>query len=210
MAQPTSIRLNQSIRDEIRRNIMEAYKAEYPKPESPKSETTLMIEMATEVLLAKDSLHSKWKRAIARNPWMTGSVSKYNYLSLCKDSQSGWVQVYHPDTDKSKNSYVYWLGNQGTIRLDDTEAFPEYAHILPALKAHKKAAKPQTLAIKEWETEYVRYREEVRQVLGSVNTTKQLLEVWPKVAKFLPRSANPVKIGLPSVNVTELNRKLNL
>ncbi len=52
-------------------------------------------------------------------------------------------------------------------------------------------------------------RSEVRAVLYSVNTTKQLLEVWPEIAPFL-RDADKPPQTLPSLRIEELNTALGL
>ncbi len=50
---------------------------------------------------------------------------------------------------------------------------------------------------------------EVKNVMYSVNTTKQLLELWPEVEKFLtPYLSNPSNTTLPAVNIKRVNEIL--
>lgn len=51
--------------------------------------------------------------------------------------------------------------------------------------------------------------QQVRQVVDAVNTTKQLLEVWPEAEQFIPEDIrDPSTITLPSVNIADLNNQV--
>ena len=55
------------------------------------------------------------------------------------------------------------------------------------------------------------YKEETMRILHSVNTVKQLLQVWPEVKEFLPDSTKNVdNAQLPMVQVTKLNEQLGI
>ena len=55
------------------------------------------------------------------------------------------------------------------------------------------------------------YKDETMRILHSVNTVKQLLQVWPEVKEFLPDSAKNVdNAQLPMVQVTKLNEQLGI
>ena len=61
----------------------------------------------------------------------------------------------------------------------------------------------------EYGLNFRNFKSQVRQTLDSVNTTKQLVEVWPEVEEHLPESVkDPSKIQLPSVNIQSLNEQL--
>ncbi len=53
-------------------------------------------------------------------------------------------------------------------------------------------------------------RREIKPILESFNTTKQLLDTWPSMEKFLPPNiANPEKgINLPALNLSRLEQKI--
>lgn len=54
-------------------------------------------------------------------------------------------------------------------------------------------------------------KEEINKVLYSVNTTKQLLEIWPECEKYLPDYVKNVdNTHLPMVQVTKLNTLLGI
>ena len=64
----------------------------------------------------------------------------------------------------------------------------------------------------DWLKERRNLNTEITTVLNSVNTTKQLIEVWPEVEKFLPAHiADPnTGIKLPALKVSRLNEKLGI
>lgn len=54
-------------------------------------------------------------------------------------------------------------------------------------------------------------REEVTKIIYSVNTTKQLIEIWPEVVEFLPDGVKSVDTPhLPMVQVEKLNTLLGI
>lgn len=74
---------------------------------------------------------------------------------------------------------------------------------------YKDTLKPHQDLVKEHNKVLRLYMEEVSQVLQGVNTSKQLLEVWPEVEKFLPKgTVNPSSITLPAVSIANLNAAL--
>ncbi len=55
------------------------------------------------------------------------------------------------------------------------------------------------------------YKDETMRILHSVNTVKQLLQVWPEVEEFLPDGTKNVdNAQLPMVQVTKLNEQLGI
>lgn len=64
----------------------------------------------------------------------------------------------------------------------------------------------------EWDKEQKSFRKEVWQILESVNTTAQLVELWPSAEQYLPANlADPEKgIKLPALHISRLNEKLGV
>lgn len=64
--------------------------------------------------------------------------------------------------------------------------------------------------VKPWETEYSTFKKEVWATLESVNTTGQLVELWPSAENYIPAHlADPEKgINLPALHISRLDAKL--
>lgn len=79
-------------------------------------------------------------------------------------------------------------------------------------REYKRVSKQDRKLIQAFDTamrEQNTYREEVRDVLASVNTTKQLLELWPEVEEFIPGTLrDPSSIQRPAISVVSLNEAL--
>lgn len=64
---------------------------------------------------------------------------------------------------------------------------------------------------KYWD-ERCKFKSEVSGILDTVNTTRQLVELWPEIEKFLPAYlADPSKgVQLPAIPTSRLNQKLGV
>ena len=101
--------------------------------------------------------------------------------------------IYLPSTRESKVEYV----------ISKSDSF--YKDYKQKLEVLKKEVEKRN----EYESSLHKFQAQVRQTLDSVNTTKQLVEVWPEVEEHLPESVkDPSKIQLPSVNIQSLNEQL--
>jgi hypothetical protein len=101
--------------------------------------------------------------------------------------------IYKISTTQSKVEYVF---------TEDDPLWVEYSAELEAAKLANKAYDEHHKAL-------VKFKSEVATVLESVNTTLQLVEVWPEALPFVPQNiSNPSSINLPSVNFAELNKVL--
>lgn len=67
-------------------------------------------------------------------------------------------------------------------------------------------------ALDDWKQERKKVRREIEVVLNSVNTTKQLAEIWPEIIGLVPTHIlNPSKgVQLPAIPMGKLNEKLGL
>ena len=65
---------------------------------------------------------------------------------------------------------------------------------------------------KDWLSSRSSFKEEVTQIVYSVNTTKQLVELWPEAEQYLPAFANDPSegINLPALKTSRLNSALGI
>jgi hypothetical protein len=202
-----SIRLNKDIRATVVANIKKAYLTENVKPVY-KDEA--QQDLNTVLLAHYKKVNKEAIAVFETNP----ELKKY----MCKDSYITYrnVEGNHKYLEFNLNIgeavYLPIIRNQGAfINLSnpDTKFPPAIAKVIENNAKMKKALRKQREVISAYELELSNYIQEVRQVLDGVNTTKQLLEVWPEVEKFLPEGiTNPSKINLPSVSIASLNNKL--
>jgi len=55
------------------------------------------------------------------------------------------------------------------------------------------------------------FKQEIKAIIESVSTTKQLVELWSNAEEFIPMTLiDPNNINLPAINVTNINSKLGL
>lgn len=64
----------------------------------------------------------------------------------------------------------------------------------------------------KWASDKDTFKEEIEQIVNSVNTTKQLVELWPEAEQYIPPYANdPSKgITLPALKTSRLNELLGV
>jgi hypothetical protein len=94
---------------------------------------------------------------------------------------------------------------QGMYTQLPNKSFPTTPAIVTAFERKKEA-------FERWASEKNSFEEEVLQILNSVNTTKQLCELWPEAESYLPPYASdPSKgIKLPALKTSRLNEALGL
>jgi hypothetical protein len=90
---------------------------------------------------------------------------------------------------------------------------PNAADVLLSAKEYDSLFKHMSELIKvkeQYDTDLKQFRSEVSNLLDSVNTTKQLVELWPTVEQYLPAHiADPdVGIKLPMLLISRLDEKL--
>lgn len=187
-----SLRLNKEMRDNILSNFVAKYLVANPKPTITRSIDMLKSDIATKI---SNNLYGKYVELVPKD-----LLNTCNYLcvQLPNDSVAqfyfrveGGDCISLPSTKENKVEYVFtesdpmWIEYQvAAAKLKEENAVVE---------AHEKALS--------------KFKGEVKQVLESVNTTLQLVEVWPEAAPFVPQEiSNPSSINLPSVNFAELNK----
>lgn len=205
-----SIRLNSTIREQILENIRAAYLTNTPEPvldNIPDFE-----DMFDDAVIKAHTVKVQPIIDIAEKDPVLKSYLTYD------------SQVY----------YINKCGYRDYVRLKDNKLIPSSRNdVMCNLKAfndgekdhkvptniqkilkdqrnyYKDTLKPHQDLVKEHNKVLRLYMEEVSQVLQGVNTSKQLLEVWPEVEKFLPKgTVNPSSITLPAVSIANLNAAL--
>jgi len=197
-----SLRLNQQLRDAIVNNFADKRSKAQPRPDETVTRESLKKDLANsvydsvygEVDLSKvpeDMLNVEHYIKVqfpSSDPKEEGTIES---LSLGRDEEG--KAIYKPATRNSKVEYVL------------TKSDPLYKEY----KRKQKLFKQEQEAIKEYDNDHKRYIQQVRQVVTAVNTTKQLLEVWPEAEQFIPDDIrDPSTITLPSVNIADLNSQI--
>lgn len=193
-----SLRLNKEMRETILSNFVDKYIVANPAPVKPDiSADKLKNKIACKL---QQHLYGKYENLI---PKEFHNTAYYVKVQLPNESIANWNfgtnenndTIYLLSTKENKVEYVF----------TDTDPFwLEYQKDIVMVKEYN--------TLKEaYDKELRKFKDEVLQVLNSVNTTGQLVEVWPEAEPFLPKEiANPSTINLPAVNFAELNKVIAL
>mgnify|MGYP000188629479 CR=1 FL=1 len=206
-----SIRLNKSLRTEIVNNIMSSYDAANPEPVRPEPKGGSIDDMVKAYFLNKhkkiiDEV-SKLNTEILDLIYLMGPSDSIQY----QDEKGYWNRFFLSEEDLIKYKIPYNLRKNAVINLSDPDQLT--APLRKALEAKKKfektTLKEYKQKYKDYDLERRNYIQQIQTVLGGVNTSNQLLEVWPEVEEYLPVGVvEPSKIQLPSVNIQTLNSAL--
>ncbi len=181
-----SVSLNKTMRSEILSSVMDQWKQENPEP---------------------DKAHASDK--FAQKVW-----KKYYKNDLLKLEKA-------PQRFLKKTSAVNICVNGEVLRLDLKDGLPrDWAseYNIPVLESmddgDKRYSEYKAVidAHDSWSKECDLIRRETKAIIDSVNTTKQLLDLWPQVHDFLPAYlSDPDKaIKLPAIKVSRLNERLGI
>lgn len=183
-----SVRLNKEIRTRILTSIMDKYLVKNPLP----------LEQANEHNWLAESVYARkyghLEQHISEIPSELLNMRSYILVQVAGHElapdflevdgvtpERAFAQIYHPATPEEEAEYV---------RVN---------------RENRKLQQVYDKAVRDMNT----YREEVRDVLSSVNTSKQLVELWPEVEEFIPNTLrDPSNIQLPTISVASLNDAL--
>ena len=215
-----SLRLNVSIREDIKGRIKATYleKNKRPevieKPEGQINELIIQDYMAKNAELYAEYSASKFKDCFKTTnsiEYMNSNGSPVYIHSYCfKDPTGKFDSEGNP---KLKPRYTFLNNMKSGYHIDlsnpDTKVPAAIKKALSAAKANDKKRREQLKVREAYDLELSNYMENIHQVLYAVNTTGQLIEVWPEVERFLPVAfATPSAINLPAINITSFNEKL--
>lgn len=195
-----SIRLNKETRLQIASAIMEAYKAKNPVPAGK-----LPSDVKEELTEAVKAAYLKQSDAVMKKAVEAGIEKYLNLTSSCRYAINGSTLNYLEFPDK-----VVDLNPESSVWLDvATTKIPAIKKAYEIYQRDIKDTKPIVDAHKAWELAKDNYCTDVWNILEGVNTSKQLLEVWPECERFIPKGiVDPSKLYLPTVNLATLNSKI--
>lgn len=201
MSKIKSVRLSTYLREQILESVMVEFTTNFLSQAELNTTKQLDQAIKDEGLSIALKLWGRCYGKINFTQTPNWSLSKANQFTVAQED----------DTSKTFAAYVYWSQERAEANrrpcksaIDLLITKPEWEGIfnrtdtLGKLKeAHNK--------------EYNGLRSEVKPVLDSFNTTKQLLETWPSMEKFLPPNiADPDKgINLPALALSRLDAKIN-
>lgn len=187
-----SLRLTKQLRESILNSFIEKYKTANPEPALTIDEYEIKCDLA-------EAIHEKvYSSFVGKIPedmysmsrcikimWPNESIASLYF----RDNASG--EDRRISTRVSKVEYV--------LTKDDTL----YIDYQCKLELYRK----EQSIYNEYQKNLSKFKSNISQVLESVNTTKQLVEVWPESEPFLPKEvSNPSSINLPAVNFAEINK----
>ena len=180
-----SMKLNQIIRDDILLSIMKTWDARNVEPDVGEAEARFAMWL--------------WSRHVGKDAKALESVpDKYlNKKTAVAYSYDGTVN----QVTLAKAMAAWW----GRYETPVLEVF-EKEH--RELKRFNKVVSDKGV----WSEKRNEVERESSIVLDSVNTTKQLIEMWPQCEPFLPAYvANPDKaVRLPAIPLSRLNERLGI
>jgi len=144
------------------------------------------------VSLLWDKAYGKYKKEIMACPKWARSDSTYFKATLEMDSGTVFMEYTEGSMPCSYNGV--------DIILTKDEWASTFAY-LDSLKKYKD----------EYIKERSDLKKEIEPILASFGSTKQLLETWPSMEKFLPPNiADPDKgVKLPALSLSRLEEKIN-
>lgn len=187
-----SLRLNKEMRENILNNFVAKYLLANPAPEQPLNLQAVQSDIAKKI---NNKLYGKYTNLV---PVELLNQCQYLNVQLPNDSVTYWYyrdedgdSTYLTSTRERKVEYTFT--EQDPLWVEYQAKVVEYKKLTAELEVHTKALN--------------KFKSEVKQVLESVNTTLQLVEVWPEALPFVPQEiSNPSSINLPAVNFAELNK----
>lgn len=187
-----SIRLNKQIRTEIVRNIIKAWEVENPKPECVKAPSKQML-LGVAYKEWRDSIGLDAKIKLGLPTEILHTTSYVNLIVVNAEGKEIMYEGLHFRNEEERCERRIFK-KSGALKLTtDSPAYVEWK------KQHDLFIR-QNEEFKKWDVKRADKALEIHAVLDSVNTTKQLLEVWPEIERFMPNGyVDPSKVQLPSI-----------
>lgn len=183
-----SVTLTKSMRQDILVSIIDKWKEKNPKPKLEKAEHDFAIYLwddyfKKEKVKFKDVPREFMKLATSVKFCVNGEVGQVNFLDG-EEMPCNWESRYNSPVLKTL-----------------TDSNKEYCKYKKVVDAHS-----------EWLEKGREVQVEATAILESVNTTRQLIELWEQCEPFLPAYiADPDKaIRLPAIQMSRLNERIGL
>jgi len=202
MRKSKSVRLSIFLRDAILTSVMEEFTANCLKPLGFTTVEQLRGAIKDEGF------------AIARELWRRcyGGLEISRVPRWALNNSNQFTVAMEGDTSKTFASYVHLTADKrvSADRLPCKQAIDLLVSEEEWVALFDRKNMLEELKQKH-QDEHTALRQEVKPVLDSFNTTKQLLETWPSMEKFLPANiADPDKgINLPAISLSRLEEKIN-
>lgn len=195
MSTPKSVRLSELLRNQIMASVLQEYEKNFLKDSNHEDGSALHDAIALEKQRVADE---QWDRLFDRYQptldllpeWMVTNCSQ---IMLFQQDDSSIVFKH----DTSGNRPCKRNAGDAVIPLED------WKKIFSKVDALEENYRQLQKGIGE-------LRNEIRPILDSVGSTKQLLEIWPSMENFLPpHIADPDSgINLPALNISRLQEKI--
>jgi hypothetical protein len=182
-----SIRLNKSIRDDIVNAMVISWEKTSPKPN----------DMRAESQKVGDAIYREAHKKIT---FGNAHMHFFNTSMCVKYTVDGVVQTMVMSCARPIKSTTSSNHTDGiSIAYDEA---PKIVLDLQKLEKHNN----------NWAGLKRSFKEEVSQIVSSVNTTQQLVDLWPESEQYLPAYASdPSKgINLPALATSRLNEALGV
>ncbi len=177
-----SIRLTNDMKLDILKSILSKWEETNIKPDIYKAANVFGMYLWS-------SKYGKYKKQIDALPIELFHTSRY--IKFCVDGQVDQVTVseYIPS---EYGGIIY-----KSIKSSNSQ-YTKYNKVADDFK--------------DWQESRRSIQREAEAIINSVNTSKQLVEVWPDVEPFLPAHiADPDKaIRLPAITVSRLNERIGI
>jgi len=180
-----SIRLNVEMRQDILTSMLEAWKKSNPAPYNLAEETSKIAETI-------------WKNKYGKIDFSGIPTRMLRYSCSVQIQVNGTVKSYKLQESMPMEYQSYY--NEAILKVYDKE---------PAFIAkYNEKVKEND----KWNLSRSSFEDEIKQIIYSVNTTKQLVELWPEAEQYLPAyAADPSKgVNLPALKTSRLNAALGL
>tara|TARA_R110000822_G_scaffold35050_2_gene98994 strand:+ start:771 stop:1328 length:558 start_codon:yes stop_codon:yes gene_type:complete len=182
-----SIRLNKLIRDDISNAMVASWEKTSPKP----------CDLRKEQQKVGDAIY---KEAHKKITFGNAHLNFFNVSAAIKYTVDGVVQ-------QSIMSCARPMRATAPNRSSDNIAivYDKTPKVVLDLQKLEKANS-------DWITLKSIFKEEIQQIISSVNTTQQLVDIWPEAEQYLPAYAcDPSKgIKLPALKTSRLNEALGV
>lgn len=182
-----SVTLTKQMREDILASVIEKWKEKNKEPDLRGAEN--------------DFAEYLWSDYFKKEKGLFDNISP-KFLNLGKEMKfcvNG--EVKEVSFKEGNEKAVDWRGYRNPVLKDIRDTHKEYTKYNTVVLAHE-----------QWREKGNEVLRETKAVLESVNTTKQLLDLWPQCEPFLPAHiADPDQaIRLPAIEMSRLNERLGL
>lgn len=193
-----SVRLTKDLRQRILDSYLDCYTASNPEPER-------YTEKSFEGIFAETVRKRLFDKArVDETSIPTEFLQKSSYIRIQLPDET-LKSFYFCNPEGAGYAYMPCPTLDGAVAITSTD--PDYL----AYKEAKRKLKEFNQPSDAWRSACSTLQEQVRMALDSVNTTGQLLSVWPEAEKFIPTDVLDFStIQLPSVSFSSLNKAVGI